>query len=112
MSQKHSQNERQATEPIDQEKVENMQEETTNLQDEQPKEAEEMAATDKVADELAELQKKYDGVFLASFLQLLTTTPSGSICFVPPPYFCARNFCNIAVMQGEIFVTSTIGTII
>ena len=60
MSQKHSQNERQATEPIDQEKVENMQEETTNLQDEQPKEAEEMAATDKVADELAELQKKYD----------------------------------------------------
>lgn len=45
---------------MDQEKVENMQEETTNLQDEQPKEAEETAATDKVADELAELQKKYD----------------------------------------------------
>ena len=60
MSQKHSQNEKQATKPMDQEKVENMQEETTNLQDEQPKEAEETAATDKVADELAELQKKYD----------------------------------------------------
>ena len=40
MSQKHSQNVRQATEPIDQVKVENMQEETTNLQVEQPKEAE------------------------------------------------------------------------
>ena len=45
---------------MDQEKVENMQEETTNLQNEQPKETEETAATDKVADELAELQKKYD----------------------------------------------------
>ena len=60
MSHKHSYNDGQATKPMDQEKVENMQEETTNLQNEQPKETEETAATDKVADELAELQKKYD----------------------------------------------------
>lgn len=60
MSHKHSYKEGQAAESVNQEKVENMQEETTNLQDEQPKEAEETAATDKVADELSELQKKYD----------------------------------------------------
>lgn len=60
MSHKHSHNEEQAVEPMNQERVENMQDETTNLQKEQPKEAEETAAADKMADELAELQKKYD----------------------------------------------------
>lgn len=60
MSHNNSQNEEQISESVNEEKKQNSEGNPTNLQDEQTKEAENTVANDKVADELAELQKKYD----------------------------------------------------